>query len=120
SIFADRAPNGMVLLRALCGGWHRADIVTWNDARLLSAVTAELRLTLGIKVPPRFTYIVRWERAIPQYHVGHLERAAWIEASVHGHPGLLVGGNAYHGVALNDCIDDAERLAAEVVLALSG
>src|SRR3712207_7659290 len=44
SIFPDRAPPGAVLLRALCGGWHRPEVVGWDDARLLAAVRAELRL----------------------------------------------------------------------------
>jgi hypothetical protein len=29
SIFPDRAPPGMVLLRSLCGGWHRPEVVGW-------------------------------------------------------------------------------------------
>ena len=79
SIFPDRAPPGMVLLRAMCGGWHRAEIVDWDDDRLLAAVRAELRQAMGIAAEPVFHHIVRWDRAIPQYHLGHLERVAWIE-----------------------------------------
>ena len=66
----------------MCGGWHRAEVVGWDDDRLLAAVRAELRLALGITAAPIFHHIVRWDRAIPQYHLGHLERVAWIEAAV--------------------------------------
>src|SRR5262249_14637657 len=52
SIYPERAPAGMVLLRVLCGGWHRPEIVGWDDDRLLAAVRAELRLALGIPAPP--------------------------------------------------------------------
>lgn len=114
SIFADRAPDGHVLLRALCGGWHRAEVVGWEDDRLLAAVRAELALAMRIKAAPRFHHIVRWDRAIPQYHVGHLERVAWIENRLQQHPGLFLGGNAYHGVALNDCTEQAAVLAGRV------
>src|SRR5262249_57938046 len=76
SIFPDRAPPGMVLLRAMCGGWHRPEMAGWDDARLLEAVRAELRLALGIEAAPSFIHVVRWPRAIPQYHLGHLERVA--------------------------------------------
>src|SRR5262249_9807434 len=109
-----RAPAGSVLLRALCGGWHRPDVVGWDESRLLDAVRAELRLAMGITAPPRFHHVVRWERAIPQYHLGHLERVAAIEARATRHPGLFLGGNAYHGVALNDCTEQAEALAEKV------
>ncbi len=111
SIFADRAPPGLVLLRAMCGGWHRLEIVSWDDTRLLSAVRAELRLAMSITAEPIFHFIVRWERAIPQYQLGHLERVAWIDNRLAQHPGLFLGGNAYRGVAVNDCTEQAEILA---------
>ena len=103
-----------MLLRALCGGWHRAEVVGWDDDRLVGAVRAELGLALGIVAPPCFHHIVRWDRAIPQYLVGHLQRVAWIEKRAASHPGLFLGGNAYHGVALNDCTEQAGVLAERV------
>jgi oxygen-dependent protoporphyrinogen oxidase len=112
SIFPERAPAGMVLLRVLAGGWHRADVAGWEDDRLLHAVRAELQLAMGIEAVPRFHHIARWERAIPQYLLGHAERVAWIENRVGRYPGLFLGGNAYHGVALNDCTERADALAA--------
>jgi oxygen-dependent protoporphyrinogen oxidase len=112
SIFPARAPEGMVLLRALCGGWHRAEVAGWDDERLLQAVRAELALALGIRAAPCFHHIVRWERAIPQYLLGHLERLTWIEQQVTRHPGLFLTGNAYHGVAFNDCTEQAGMVAA--------
>jgi oxygen-dependent protoporphyrinogen oxidase len=114
SIFPERAPSGDVLLRALCGGWHRAEVVGWDDERLLAAVREEMRLALGITAAPRFHHIQRWEQAIPQYHLGHQARVAWIEERLERHPGLFVGGNAYHGVALNDCTEQAADLAVDI------
>jgi oxygen-dependent protoporphyrinogen oxidase len=114
SIFPDRAPPGAVLLRALCGGWSRAEVVGWDDGRLLAAVRAELRAAMGVTAEPIFHHIVRWERAIPQYHLGHCERVAWVEEQARRHPGLFLAGNAYRGVAMNDCTEQAEALAADV------
>jgi oxygen-dependent protoporphyrinogen oxidase len=114
SIFPQRAPPGAVLLRAMCGGWHRAEVVGWDDDRLLAAVRQELRLAMGITAPPLMHTIIRWDRAIPQYHLGHLDRVAWIEDRLGRHPGLFLGGNAYHGVALNDCTEHGELLAMHI------
>jgi oxygen-dependent protoporphyrinogen oxidase len=111
AIFPGRAPDGCVLWRALCGGWHRAEVVDWDDARLVAAVRAELRRAQGVAAAPVFVQVVRWDRAIPQYHLGHPERVAAIEARAARHPGLILAGNAYHGVALNDCTGRAELLA---------
>jgi oxygen-dependent protoporphyrinogen oxidase len=120
SIFPERAPPGMVLLRVLAGGWHRPEIVSWDEERLRTAIRAELRLALGIAAPPAFVHVVRWQRAIPQYHLGHLERVAWIEERANRYPGLFLGGNAFHGVALNDCTEQAETLAVRVAASLAG
>jgi oxygen-dependent protoporphyrinogen oxidase len=114
SIYPQRAPQGMVLLRAMCGGWHRPEVVGWDDGRLLGAVRAELRLAMGVRATPAFHHIVRWDRAIPQYHVGHLDRVAWIDGRLARHPGLFLAGNAYRGVSLNDCTEQAELLASRV------
>jgi oxygen-dependent protoporphyrinogen oxidase len=111
SIYPQRAPAGTVLVRALCGGWQRGDVVGWDDNRLSQAVQAELRLALGITAAPTFQKIVRWDRAIPQYHVGHLERLAHIERRLASQGGLFLGGNAYRGVALNDCTAQGSVLA---------
>jgi oxygen-dependent protoporphyrinogen oxidase len=114
SIFPDRAPPGLVLLRGMCGGWHRAEVAGWDEPRLLEAVRAELRLAMRITAEPVFHRLIRWDRAIPQYHLGHHDRLARIVAAAARHPGLFLGGNAYHGVALNDCTEQGERLAGLV------
>jgi oxygen-dependent protoporphyrinogen oxidase len=114
SIFPDRAPPGMLLWRALCGGWHRGDMVDWPDDRLVEAVRNELQLATGVTAAPVFVQVVRWPAAIPQYLVGHLDRVRRIEERVAKYPGLFVGGNAYHGVAMNDCTEQALALAERV------
>ncbi len=55
SIFPNRAPTGTVLLRALCGGWNRPEIVDWDDNRLLTAVRAELAAAMGVRRHRCFT-----------------------------------------------------------------
>jgi oxygen-dependent protoporphyrinogen oxidase len=119
SIFPGRAPEGDVLLRALCGGWHRPEVVDWDDQRLLVAVRRELAQAVGVRAAPVFHRIVRWDRAIPQYHVGHLERVARIQARAAAHPGLFLGGNSYHGVAINDCVEQGAALADRVAAYLA-
>jgi oxygen-dependent protoporphyrinogen oxidase len=74
---------------------------------------------MKITAAPVFHTIVRWEKAIPQYHLGHLARVARIEALAAIHPGLFLTGNAYHGVAMNDCTEQAERVGKRVAMLLS-
>jgi oxygen-dependent protoporphyrinogen oxidase len=120
SIFPDRVPPGMVLLRAMCGGWNRAEMVDWDDARLLAAVRVEFAQAMNIHAEPVFHQMVRWDRAIPQYHLGHIERVAWIEERAASHPGLYLGGHCYHGVALNDCVEQGDVLAQRIIMLSRG
>jgi oxygen-dependent protoporphyrinogen oxidase len=120
SIFPGRAPDGMILMRALCGGWQRPEVVGWDDGHLLTAVRQELHLAMGIQAEPVFHRIVRWDRAIPQYHLGHLERVAAIEERAARYTGLWLGGNAFHGVAINDCTEHAELLSARIASRIGG
>ena len=79
SIYPGRAPEGTVLLRAMCGGWHRAEMVGWDDDRLLQSLRGRIAARHGHHRGADLSKIIRWDRAIPQYHVGHLDRVAWIE-----------------------------------------
>ncbi len=124
SIFPDRAPPGMVLWRALCGGAHRGEMVDWPDEKLVACVREELRRATGINSAPMMSHVVRWPAAIPQYVVGHQDRLARIDRRVACQPGLYLGGNAYRGVAMNDCAERAivlaDRIAAHFAGRLSG
>jgi len=114
SIFPERAPDGVVLWRALCGGWHRGEVVDWSDEKLVNSVRVELRSAMNVVAVPVFQHVARWPAAIPQYMIGHLDRVKRIEAKVANYPGLFVAGNAYHGVAMNDCTEQAFVLANRV------
>ena len=116
SIYPDRAPEGFVLWRALCGGINRADMFDRDDDALVRAVHEEMRLSMGVTRSPVFTRVVRWPNAIPQYMIGHLDRVARIEARVKRYPRLLLTGNAYRGVAMGDCAEQAQIVAAKLAL----
>src|SRR5207253_845816 len=90
------------------------EIVSWDDTRLLQAVRAEIRRAMHVEAEPCFHHIVRWDKAIPQYLIGHLERVARIENRLARYPGLFLAGNGYWGIALNDCTEQAQIKAGQV------
>lgn len=113
NVFPNRAPRNAVLLRSMVGGSRAPGLAMLDDARLLDAVRAELKSILGIDTTPEFARIYRHDRAIPQYHLGHARRLETIEAALRGHPDLVLTGNAFRGVSLNDCIANAFALAGK-------
>ena len=117
--FAGRAPDGHDLVRAFVGGALRADLLELDDERLTALVEAELAHLLGVTARPRLVRVHRHARAMPQYHVGHEERVAAIEARAAAIAGLALAGAAYRGVGVPDCVRSGEA-AADAVLARLG
>lgn len=117
--FPGRVPEGRVLLRTFVGGAMQPELFQLSDDELKPLVRRELAEILGVRGEPEITVIARWRRAMPQYHVGHLDRVSRIEAVLAPWPGLALAGNAYRGVGLPDCIASGER-AAEKILGQPG
>jgi oxygen-dependent protoporphyrinogen oxidase len=113
--FADRAPDEYVLLRAFAGGALQPEIFALNEATLATKVEADLRELLKIREDPRFIEVAKWERSMPQYEVGHLDRVNEIERLVAELPGLALAGNSYRGAGIPDCIRSGESAAAALL-----
>lgn len=110
-----RAPPGMALWRALVGGPRFPEMARATDADLLRTVRDELARVTGMRAQPGFVKIIRWPRAIPQYQLGHAQRTEDIQRHAARWPGLFLGGSAFGGVALNDCVDQAGSMASRVL-----
>jgi oxygen-dependent protoporphyrinogen oxidase len=119
SKWAGRAPAGVALFRVFVGGAHRAELVERDDAALVAVARRELAETLGVAAAPRLARVDRWIGAMPQYELGHPERAARIAARVAARPWLAVAGNAYAGVGVPDCIRSGQAAADRLLAALA-
>ncbi len=116
--FPGRAPEGQILLRTFVGGAMQREMLDHDNDAIAGFVNDELKAIFGMKTEPLFSEVIRYENAMPQYHVGHLDRVARIEAMVAETPGLYLAGSGYRGVGIPDSIASG-RLAAEQFLALS-
>lgn len=112
SIFPDQAPAGRVLLRVIAGGSLDPGFAALSEEAQLEAVRRDLRVTLGVVAEPEFVARVPWPQGIPQYTLGHLERVGAARKALAAHPGLLLTGNAFDGVGVNDTVRSA-RVSAE-------
>jgi oxygen-dependent protoporphyrinogen oxidase len=114
SIFPGRAPVGHVLLRVMIGGAHDPVAVDLEERDLLDTVLGELRMTLGLSGDPVLAKVIRHPLGIAQYNVGHSGRVERNERRLTAMTGLSLAGSAYHGVAMNACVEraatDAEAL----------
>jgi oxygen-dependent protoporphyrinogen oxidase len=115
NVFPGRAPAGSVLFRTMVGGARASHLADLPDEQLLDRVRSDLRDIMGLRAEPEFVKIYRHEKAIPQYLVGHADRLAAIEKKLENFPGLVMTGNAFRGVSLNDCVLNASKIAQRIV-----
>jgi oxygen-dependent protoporphyrinogen oxidase len=115
SIFPNRAPEGYVLLRTMTGGAQSPEFAMLDDNKLLNAVFDELRPIVSIKAEPDMVRIYRWDKAIPQYALGHGDRLKAIDERLKSFPGLYLAGNSYKGVGMNDCVENSFKVADKII-----
>jgi oxygen-dependent protoporphyrinogen oxidase len=115
NVFPGRAPEDSILLRSMVGGARSPELALLPDEQLISRVRSDLQDILGLKAEPDFIRIFRHQRAIPQYIIGHAARLDAIEENLKSHPGLVLTGNAFKGVSLNDCVVNAWKTAQTLV-----
>ncbi len=111
--FPHRAPEGYALVRVFVG--RAGQDIPWNENDLLALAKEELNLTLGISAEPILSRVFMWDKAMPQYNLGHPEILKRIDAELENFSGLALAGNGYRGIGIPDCIHSGE-LAVERVL----
>lgn len=115
--FANRAPDDYTLVRVFVGGAQHPELLSLDDVTMEALARSELRDLLGITAEPVLRRVARWNRANPQYDVGHLARVDALEAMCP--PDLVLAGSAYRGVGIPDCIHQGKEAAEKVVALLS-
>ena len=118
--FPGRAPEGRVLLRTFVGGAMQPEMLDCSDDELIALVRSELHDLLGVSGAEDFAKVTRYVRAMPQYHIGHLELVGRIEQRVAMQAGFELAGNAYHGVGIPDSIHSGETAAERLFAESSG
>jgi oxygen-dependent protoporphyrinogen oxidase len=111
--FPHRAPEGYALLRAFIG--RAGQDIPWNEGDLLALALQEVEATLGVRARPVVQRVFVWERAMPQYNLGHPEALRQIEIALERHPGLALAGNGYRGIGIPDCIHSGQMAAEKIV-----
>lgn len=111
SLFEGRSPEGWALLTTYIGGATDPAATGLSDEALREAVHADLVRTIGVKGLPRALPITRWEKALPQYEIGHASRLKSIESLLTRIPGLAIAGNYLHGISLGDCLENGAKIA---------
>jgi oxygen-dependent protoporphyrinogen oxidase len=111
--FANRAPDGQVLLRCFVGGPGHEEALERSDVQIIADARQELAALLGMRAEPTLARVFRWPKGNAQYDVGHLERVSQMHQMCPA--GLFLTGSAYEGVGVPDCIHQGQQAADRVL-----
>lgn len=114
SLFPGRAPEGQALLTSFVGGATNPGAIRQSTESLAAQVHREITPLLAIRKEPVFTNVTIWQRAIPQYNVGHTARLAALEKLRTRYPGLHFAGNYFIGPAIGTCVEHSLKVADEI------
>jgi len=117
--FNHRVPPGHLLLRTFIGGPGHEHMAEKNDQDLVAMVREQLQSIMGLTATPVLTRIFRWNKANPQYDVGHLDRVSEMHKMCETQPGLFLTGSAYEGVGVPDCVHQGQQAAQKAVRLLN-
>ncbi|QDU88781.1 Protoporphyrinogen oxidase [Pirellulimonas nuda] len=109
--FPGRAPQDCELVRVFFGGALQPEMADRPDAELIQIAREQLGELIGLSGEPKTVEVARWGGAMPQYHVGHVERVDRILQHAAAWPGLYLAGAAYRGVGVPNCIASGEAAA---------
>jgi protoporphyrinogen/coproporphyrinogen III oxidase len=104
----------LAVFRCSVGRLGEEHVLQRDDADLVAAAAADLRLAIGLDAEIVDSRVQRWGGALPQYAVGHLDKVDRIERAVGQVPGLAVAGAAYRGVGIAACVASGQQAATRV------
>lgn len=116
--FPHRAPEGYALIRVFVG--RAGQDIPWNENDLLELSKEEMKLTLGITAEPLLFRVFMWDKAMPQYNLGHPEKLKQIDAALEKYPTLALAGNGYRGIGIPDCIHSGELAVNKIIESRGG
>ena len=119
-LFPGRAPAGHSAFTTFVGGSRQPELVERTDTELIELVVQELTSIMNLAGSPVFSRISRWEKAIPQYHIGHLSVVEQMRQFELRHAGIFLSGNYRGGIAVGDCVINSEQTAERVNAFLTG
>ncbi len=115
AIFPGRSPAGTHALTTFVGGARQPQLVQKNDSALIEIVTKELRELIAVRGVPVYSKVIRWEKAIPQYHLGHLSVVEQFQRFEERNSGIFLTGNYRGGISVGDCVMSSQSVADRVL-----
>lgn len=107
-IFNNRSEENKAVFTLFVGGSRNADLLKIDKEVIIKKVQKEFEELMKINDTPLFSTYRCWNKAIPQYNLGHIEHEKYFEEFEKNNPGIILSGNYRGGISVGDCIKNAE------------
>ncbi|MGB9601970.1 MAG: protoporphyrinogen oxidase [Limisphaerales bacterium] len=114
SLFPRRAPKGYVTLTTYLGGAQNPELALLPESELIKITAEDLKVLLGAKGKIEFSFVARYEKAIPQYNVGYGKYLKLIDEVESAAKGIFFAGHYRDGVSLSDSIHSGLKSADKI------
>jgi oxygen-dependent protoporphyrinogen oxidase len=114
-IFPERAPDNKAAFTLFVGGAKKEGLFEEGEEKVIRKAIEEFQEIMGITGNPEFVDSRLWERAIPQYNLGHIEHIRSIEEFEKENSSILLGGNYRGGISVGDCVKSSALLVDKVL-----
>jgi oxygen-dependent protoporphyrinogen oxidase len=102
----------------LGGAWYEEYISNKNSDEIYDIAIKELKKHLKLKTEPNLYEVTILPQAIPQYKIGHQKLLEKIKINLKEKnidKKLLLIGNSYEGIGVNDAIFNARKLVQQIL-----
>ncbi len=113
--YEGRSAQDKTLARVFLGGALHPEVMGQPDSEITQLTASYLERWLRLRKQPEVLVVKRWENAMPQYSVGHLQRVVRIEKDLESLPGLSLAGSAYRGVGIPQCVRSGRESAQKIL-----
>jgi len=115
AIFPKRSDEDKALFTMFIGGAKTPEIFEKNQEKLFNEIISDFKNLMNINSDPIFVKERFWEKAIPQYNLGHIEHDNYFTKFEKKNPGLFLSGNYRGGISVGDCIKNSKINAEKIM-----
>ncbi len=116
NIFTDKAPDNKALLTCFIGGATDRTATSLSETEITETINNELKHLLGHNSEPEVIYFKKYDRAIPQYQIGHKGILSDLYTELPESENIYFCSNWNNGLSVADCIKNSENIAQKINL----
>lgn len=118
-IFPNRANDDEASFTIFVGGAKEPKLLENDINSRIDGVLNQFKQIMTTKSEPISIKYRVWEKAIPQYNLGHIDHENYFDEFEKRFPGLFLGGNYRGGISVGDCIISSRELSNKILTLLN-